>query len=236
MKNNWRPYRKTLFHWVMRIPFDETRVTSAMKWIEDIASAGVEHEVAILLDGEGKPLDRQWLRTHLESTYERDGMLDSFAFSREFKRCASRMCFYENGALTNRVVGDAARLLTELEPVSSEGWVPPNGCEPLTLKGLPIQVRDGTYSPYLTANIATRVDAWLPWVLGLDEPDHERLTDNRVIARCHTPRLNEFLRFLRRLTADHGGDWSYSNMIEWSWIDTMVGPQGINLDAPQPGT
>lgn len=231
MSNHWGIYRDTLCKWSLRVPFSKGSERDALQWVSDIASLGAELEIALFRDDQGHVLTAERIHRKLEQTLLEQCAIDSFAFSRGFKRCSSRLCFFEHGELVDRVVGDVAELLKEVEPsVADQAWLPANGCEALSVGGFLVKL-DGSSNPQrIAVDVRTRCDIWLPWVPGHINPDFQRRHDNREIARCHTPRLNRFLGFLRTLADEHDGEWTYSNMIEYAWIDSMANSEGVNLE------
>ncbi len=103
------------------------------------------------------------------------------------------------------------------------------------------QLTDSASSVVIT--FALHSDIWFPWVWGFNfggQGEYKQdLYDNRLLANCHTPRLNAFLRETRQLVEKDGGTWEVRRDYEGTgWYEWLVKEDGIDLawrysDAPK---
>ena len=78
-------------------------------------------------------------------------------------------------------------------------------------------------------------DIWLPRLAGwrrtpMNEEEDFQI-DNRALAACHTPRLNQFIAGVRELTLANGGEWSIDDNA-LNAPREFISESGIVLDAP----
>lgn len=87
-----------------------------------------------------------------------------------------------------------------------------------------------------TIRIALHSDIWFPFVFGSAHPaaDHQRMFDNRELARLHTPRLAAFLGAVAGTVETVGGRWSVDFDETGGDAGRWVEVHGIDLDAPPP--
>ncbi len=83
-----------------------------------------------------------------------------------------------------------------------------------------------TVSFYLNSNI------WFPILpTGYDITTGKITTsENRKLTRCHTPRLNQFLKDMKQVAGEVGAEWSLELAGVLKFYHDMLSETGIKLD------
>jgi hypothetical protein len=150
----------------------------------------------------------------------------------------SKVCYYKDGEVIQTWVNDLGGLLAQLrntEPL----WETLN-VHPVTLYGSHSPVGHTEDAQVSEAYISTCLptDIWFPFVTGymLPGPGFPYLRDNRELAHCHTPRLNQFLEQAKELTLKAGGTWNFETADIQPACLPMLTDTGIRLiDKPADG-
>ncbi|MBI5929425.1 MAG: hypothetical protein HY862_08960 [Chloroflexi bacterium] len=139
-------------------------------------------------------------------------MSDYGMYNPDAYRCTSLICFYNRERkLIQEKIEDTGALLQKLRPDPNETDV-----EFYILPTPPIYIFGDIWDDKAIIRIELHTDIWFPWVKGfLDDPSEfpthydpqRKMFDNRILANCHTVRLNRFLEKVRELTLNHEGIW-----------------------------
>lgn len=159
-------------------------------------------------------------------------------------RMPAQVCYVDHsGEIVSREVENLGLLLQQLRPadVAEHRHLYMSQVPPLTINANPIRLTGPEFTGRQRSElwIALYSDIWLPWVIGfMDEPwspetrikPNDHMYDNRMLADCHTPRLNNFLVAVRELALEIGCTWELDPNQTISPYQFMVSEQGIRLD------
>lgn len=163
---------------------------------------------------------------------------------------SSLLCYYsEDGKMIKEHIYNPATILRQQRSrdieMFGQRWMHPY--VPLVIHGrkvnfhIPDDKPDFMRKPSLS--IQLRTDIWFPWIDGIIErfawedyperlemgmPDIPVMYDNRELAHCHTPLLNQFLKEVREAGIAAGGKWVLE-AAECRYPD-IVTEDGVKLD------
>lgn len=161
-----------------------------------------------------------YLREEMEKTQK----IPVFSYSpwtsehpEEDLRTPSKICYYNpEGALTTNFIQDLGGLRASFFEVYEED----SEIEILRVKNYPPVIINSFKSVLnfqeknIQSNrisIYTHSDIWFPTVIGFHSEELGEY-DNRALAHCHTPRFNQFLQEIKKLTLSFGGKWKQANL------------------------
>lgn len=177
------------------------------------------------------------IRELLSARWEREGILDLDTLAGHAAEVTASLCIHDaDDHVIERDVVDLGAELRALEP--SPGSIPDGFTESfpaIRVWGIPLGGAT-TPLPEVRLTIPLHSDIWFPYVHGAAHPlvDFKRYFDNRALARCHTPRLNGFLREVAAGVIALGGNWSLDAHDTAPPLAPWVSAVGINLDGPTP--
>jgi hypothetical protein len=154
----------------------------------------------------------------------------------------TEICFYdEHGNIQSLKVNNIRKILQAtynyemLEEWEINGDIYNNDIHTLDISPIDIggdylsmeKVSNNTQSE-IHIYISCKTDIWFPWI-----PDrYGGVFDNRELAHCHTPRLNNFLSGVKELVLDIGGTFEID--CTSSFYEKQLSQAGISLDCECP--
>ena len=147
----------------------------------------------------------------------------------------SKICYYDQeGALTTKFVQDLGGLRASFFEIYEENIEVET---PLVKNYPPVLIN--SFEPFLNfqekkiqtnqISIFTHSDIWFPAVIGFHMEDFGQY-DNRELAYCHTPRFNQFIQEIKKLTLSFGGKWKQAKLEGFSDnYDHFIKEEGILL-------
>jgi hypothetical protein len=204
MKNRWTQAETTYAEWrgrLARVPEEGDLVAL----VEEIERSGNDMEVRVTRQ-------RRDVRREIAAT----GQVEVFPCG----VAASRIAHYdEEGRIVERHETSLGGLIGRLGK-AMEGWTEDEGHPAAGWRFAPLEARSGTTivgraDQVVAVTISIHTDIWLPFVYA-----EGRYHDNRLLAKRHTPRLNEYLRRVGASFEFRGGAFGLAvvNPVAQRWV------------------
>jgi hypothetical protein len=163
---------------------------------------------------------------------------DAYLYRDRYK-ILSHVCYFDQkGNVVEAALNDLGSVFESVTPFDPD-WHDPLIYEHFVgIKSLALSVQGNRFTaptkfskPWLTITLNSSM--WFPWVKGnvLDLTgnvlsNYGGMWDNRVLANCHTPRLNNFLQGVRSLAEKSGGRWQVElkdNVLGYEFMSEETG-------------
>jgi hypothetical protein len=174
--------------------------------------------------------------------WESERTVDLFWMIRNSRVEADLSWYDVSDLLVQGRVADLGELLASLQPapnaIYSHNRAP--GEPPVALTGGQIAYTGSRVTRARgypeTFSVTLHSDIWFSYVIGDAHParDLERFFDNRELAHCNTPRLNQLLGTIARLVTEAGGRWYFDKDDFNAQYAPWLSDQGIQIDGLTP--
>jgi hypothetical protein len=248
LENYWASYKNAFVHWFISFPKEliKNNPEILIHFTEQFCLMCAVYGIA-QLERISNPI-ATWKRSdgkaypeHLKDVYETTGNIPFFYhnINRETPRedyfmiAKSKICFYGKDALHEDSVSDLSLLLNEFSSHLNIDERQKIRNAPVSISGYLVIPDKIDLSKQLQVNpflfISLYSDIWLPFVFGSGDNWSLNLKSNEVLAKCHTPRFNQWLRIVKSLAIDWGATWTFETE-GFPKYQPMLSEDGINLN------
>jgi hypothetical protein len=253
MRNPWASYKNYVAYWHVVFPKELIKANPAIlfHFAEQFSLMAAVYEIAKLETisssvATWKDSDGKSYAEHLRGVYVQTGQIPFF-FHNPVKGSPysyhvgkTRLCFQTKDGVQEDTISNMATLLKKLKPKIAKRFCLDNA--PVKLYGNLIEpskldLTSRWETVFLSISLYT--DIWLPFVHG-NNYDYQlfnsrkfiagKFLSNETLARCHTPRFNEWLKHLQLIALELGARWEFDGDSNFLNYKPMLSEDGIILD------
>jgi hypothetical protein len=242
MDNFWvASYQQPFALWHVTIPFD---IDNGLQFAKEYEQLAEKTQIAQITFADGTQTFKQATglsyADYLAECIDKENVFPFMIRSAHKQRgwYTSHIQYYRDNGLIQADVYNLGEILTNLIPDAThqQQYRHMRPVPPIRLLGHGYELKKKQKAKDLHFSILVDSDIWFPYVVNwMDVGKNDRKWENNLeLAQYHTPRLNQFINGIRKLTLRFRGSIFCEKDGMLFYYRKIVGNKGINLNVPPP--